>query len=1190
MAVVHPRSPTSTAFAFLLATACTSSGGDPAPSQRAAAPASRVSLTPIARDSSGAPRMLLALGNDRSPPAGTSAEQARAHLLRHAATLGTSPADLSALEVARVVRSGRGGTVTTFRPRVGGVEVVDADTKVLTRKDGSLAVITGLPPVVRARPRFSLSAADAFSRALTAELGKSFSVTDRGALPGGYRNFTAAGAALLDPCRVKQVIAPAGGTWVAAYQVEVQRQDGIRAVVTEYRIDAQSGAVIRKRSLTHDAAFQYRAYVDADGRPLDGALADVTPHPSGVPDLIVRDPVDSRLMTMDGFNQPGDPWLEEGARTTRGNNVHAYADHQGADGLDSGDVKDTRSAPGVFDWSYNVAQGPLASNRQSRAVTTHLFYVTNYLHDWWYDSGFDEYAGNAQKVNYGRGGEENDPLLAEAQDAALEGVRDNANMSTPSDGASPRMQMYVFSNQDARRLTIEPSGAKVGAALANFGPQSFNVTGQLRLANPQSGCTAIGNVDGRIALINDGGACNQEEKVRRAQQGGALAAIIAFNRAGELPPDMQNTATTNPTIPSFIIRKEDGDAFKEQLAAGTVNLRLFRGPGVEKDSSLDTPIIAHEWGHYLHLRLQACGTDMCFAESEGWGDFLGLHTVIREGDDPNGTYGLGHFAITDFDRLYGNGDAAYFGIRRAPYSRDMTKNGFSFRHIQAGEPLPDQIMFQLGGPNNEVHNAGEIWALMMFEAYQQLIDRSRAGDYSFDEARRRMSDYVVGGLSLSPTDSTYLEMRDAILAAAAAADPEDAMAMAEGFARRGAGSCAVSPPVDSFTFRGVEEDFAQSPRLGIAGVTIDDSVNTCDADGSLDAEETGLIRVTVVNPGTAPLEDAEVTLSNLSEGLSLPEGATKSAPSIPAFGSTEVTFPVEMAATTEAVDGSVDVAVTAASSCEETAASALAVKLNIKIIPNASFVDDVEAEASAWTLDGDDAIWSRMQKANGNHVWHADDAGSPTDGRMVSPEVAVSDAGPLVLHFTHRYSFEQTWDGGVIEITTDGGTTWQDVSDLGANPGYDGVLNMDSGNPLEGRNAYTGESQGYPRRQDVSIDLGTSLAGQTVQVRFRAGSDGFIGAPGWEVDDIGFDNVVDPPFPAVEPDTECEGVPEPDAGPGDADAGEQPGSDAGGNPGTGDDDDDGGCGCRAGDGSPASTGLLLVLALVPFVRRRRRGA
>ena len=1192
---MDPRSPTFAAIAFLLPLACSS--GDPAPARRASAPpADRVSLAPIGRTAGAdASRMLIALGRDPAPPSGAPAEQARAHLARHAAELGAARSDLAALEVVRVVRAGRGGSVTTFRPRVAGVQVLDSDTRVLTRDDGTLAMISGLPPAVRARPRFTLSAADAFARALSAELGRSISagaVTDRGELPGGWRRFTATGATLLDPSRARPVLAPATSGWVAAYQVEVLRNDGRRAVGTEYRIDAQSGAVLRRRSLNQDVSFQYRVYADPDdNRPLDGAIADVTPHPTGQPDLLVRDPVASTLITMESFNEPGDPWLPEGARTTRGNNVHAYADLQGNDGLDAGDVRDTVSSPGVFDWTYNPAQGALENNRQARAVTTHLFYVNNWLHDWWYDSGFDEYAGNAQLDNFGRGGEEGDPLLAEAQDAALDGVRDNANMMTPEDGSSPRMQMYVFSNQDARQMTIEPSGQRIGVVLAGFGPESFNVLGQVRVASPASGCTAIGNVDGRIALINAGGACTPEDKVRRAQAGGAVAAIIAHNRLGELPPDLANTGAVDPAIPSFGIRKEDGDALKAMIAEGPVSLRLRRGPGVEKDSSLDTAIIAHEWGHYMHLRLQGCGTLMCFGESEGWGDFLALHTLIREGDDPDGSYGVGHFAITDFSRLYGNGDAAYFGIRRAPYTRDMTKNAFSFRHIQRGEPLPDHPLFVLGSDNPEPHNAGEIWALMMFEAYQGLIDRSRDGDYSFDEARRRMSDYVVGGLSLVPADSTFLEARDSILAVAAAADIDDAQAMAAGYARRGAGSCAISPPASSGSFRGVEEDFGVSPRLAIGAVTMDDSLSTCDADGMLDGEETGLIRVTVLNPGTAALSDGEVTLSNLSPGLSLPEGPTREVPSIPPFGSVEVSFPVALDPTTEIVDGSVDVAVTARSSCEDAAATALATKLNLNVVPNASFIDTVETDVTAWALEGTADLWSRKARNNGNHFWHADDAGSPTDGQMVSPEVTVSDAGPLVLRFSHRYSFEPSWDGGVIEYTTDGGTTWLDVSDLG-DPGYTGVLNTDSGNELGGRNAYTAESPGYPARATVALDLGTSLAGQTVKFRFRAGSDAIIGAPGWDIDDIGFENVVDPPFPAQEPDQECEGVPVPDAGPGGPDGGGAgpdggDGGDDGDGPGADDDDDDGGCGCGAGGGSPGAGAFLLALALIPLRRRRR---
>ncbi len=71
------------------------------------------------------------------------------------------------------------------------------------------------------------------------------------------------------------------------------------------------------------------------------------------------------------------------------------------------------------------------------AAVTQIFYVTNWLHDWWYDSGYVEAAGNGQKDNYGRGGVAGDPLHAEAQDGAP-AQRNNANMSAGVDGVSPR--------------------------------------------------------------------------------------------------------------------------------------------------------------------------------------------------------------------------------------------------------------------------------------------------------------------------------------------------------------------------------------------------------------------------------------------------------------------------------------------------------------------------------------------------------------------------------------------------------------------------------------------------------------------------------------------------------------------------------------------------------------------------------
>jgi large repetitive protein len=73
---------------------------------------------------------------------------------------------------------------------------------------------------------------------------------------------------------------------------------------------------------------------------------------------------------------------------------------------------------------------------------------------WFYDAGFDEASGNAQSVNYGRGGVEGDPIQAQGQDYL---GRNNANMSTPADGASPRMQMYLFDGTPELSVTAPAS-------------------------------------------------------------------------------------------------------------------------------------------------------------------------------------------------------------------------------------------------------------------------------------------------------------------------------------------------------------------------------------------------------------------------------------------------------------------------------------------------------------------------------------------------------------------------------------------------------------------------------------------------------------------------------------------------------------------------------------------------------------
>ena len=55
-----------------------------------------------------------------------------------------------------------------------------------------------------------------------------------------------------------------------------------------------------------------------------------------------------------------------------------------------------------------------------------------------------------------------------------------------------------------------------------------------------------------------------------------------------------------------------------------------------------------------------------------------------------------------------------------------------------------------------------------------------------------------------------------------------------------------------------------------------------------------------------------------------------------------------------------------------------------------------------------------------------------------------------------------------------------------------------TGNPLKGRRAFTGESHGYGASR---VDL-SDFAGQTVELRFRLGSDRSGGGQGWYIDDI----------------------------------------------------------------------------------------
>ena len=187
----------------------------------------------------------------------------------------------------------------------------------------------------------------------------------------------------------------------------------------EVSVDAATGECLQVSDWV-DAA-TYNVYAGPTEGPGDGDRT------------LVTDPADLDASPYGWHDTDG----VEGAEytDTRGNNVYAQED---ANANDTGGFRPDGGEELYFDYSLDLSLSP-GANRS--AAIANLFYWNNYLHDVHYQYGFDEVSGNFQMTNYTGLGLGGDAVLADAQDGSS---YNNANFSTPPDGQSPRMQMYLF--------------------------------------------------------------------------------------------------------------------------------------------------------------------------------------------------------------------------------------------------------------------------------------------------------------------------------------------------------------------------------------------------------------------------------------------------------------------------------------------------------------------------------------------------------------------------------------------------------------------------------------------------------------------------------------------------------------------------------------------------------------------------
>jgi large repetitive protein len=1106
--------------------------------------------------------------------AGQPAEQAaRAHLQQFADVYRLRREDVSSASLQSVHKTDRGPVVARFTQKVEGIEVFRSGLNVVMDRNNDLVAITGyMAPneAVSARRRtasmdFLLGANEAIARAFrdltdTAISGRSLVAVGT---QGDYVQFTferGVGAvlphAMSSPARAKKVYFTLADSLQPAWYVElnVGSKSSDDSDYYSFIVSATDGTLLFRNNLTVEDAFTFRVWADPTSFiPFDGPHGnDATPHPTGTPDRYQAPFVAPNLITVQNvpFSR-NDPWLPANATQTTGNNVDAYADLGAPDGFQpETDLRANTTAPGVFDYTYDVTKAPGFSTDQRKAAVAHLFYVNNFLHDWFYDAGFDEISGNAQASNYGRGGLEGDSLRVEAQDY---GGRNNANMSTPSDGARPRMQMYIFDGVPNMRTLAPPSlagGFEVGTGA--FGSSNYDLTGELKILDPEGDTYACepfpaGTFAGKIAVVDrgplpPGTACGFTVKALHAQQAGAIAVIIANHTAGQGAPGMGGTdpAITVPVVSSS---KETADAWKAEVRTNnsTIEVRMQRNPNLDRDGTIDNAIVAHEWGHYISNRLignsNGLTNNQGRAMGEGWADFTAMLMMVREEDRtrPGNAQFQGVYAVAGYTQSGGVNNGHYFGIRRVPYSTDMAKNALTYRHFANGNPLPAHhpILGNTTGVGNaQVHNGGEVWATMLWECYASLLNA-----YPFQEAQDRMKQYLVAAFKATPNAPTLLEARDALLAAAAASDPADYTRFAQAFARRGAGFGAKAADRDAADHVGMVESFVSGNNLEVVSIRLDDSAEGCDRDGVLDVGETGLLTVTVRNTGAGalPAFTGTVSASGASTTMEFPNGNTLSFPALQRSATATRTLRVRLAAVTGAAP-SAGLTLTFDEPSLPMAARTATYdgRVHYDEVMNSSTVDAFEGELSAWTstLINRSPGWKPATERNPDgtirRFLHVPDLAVVSDVILTSPWVKVNPTGNFIMTFRYRHSLEGTvggsgmaapfYDGVVLEFSTDG-VTWKDAFlDLGRNPGYAAFL-ANTDNPLSERAAFVGTNAAFPGWSTSTVNLGTAFAGRDVRVRFRIGTDGAVGAYGFALDDVQFTNIANLPFGSLVPET-----------------------------------------------------------------------
>jgi uncharacterized repeat protein (TIGR01451 family) len=494
-------------------------------------------------------------------------------------------------------------------------------------------------------------------------------------------------------------------------------------------------------------------------------------------------------------------------------------------------------------------------------------------------------------------------------------------------------------------------------------------------------------------------------------------------------------------------------------SSGRMQMYLWSGTP-QKDGDVDNGIVCHEFAHGISNRLTG-GPALagCLSNDEqmgeGWSDYYGLMFTQNWATSNlntgfNSPRGVGTYAVGQ--------SATGAGIRSQKYCTNFSINNKKYAATIDAES----------------HNRGEIWCATLWDMTWNIINQVGIISPSIYDANAAGGNViafkiVTEGMKLQPCSPGFIDARDAILQADQILyGGAHLCAIWEAFRRRGMGAFASQGSSASVT------DQIPDFTIGSASLLLTQNVSEI-------PEGQNITYTNTITTGSCSGITNFLLTDTLPANVTYISGGTYNS------ATRVVSFPVTLAAST-------------------TQTYVFTVQVNTgAYYPTVSlFEDNVTGAAipSTWNASSTTATnWSvsNARSFSPTSSYFSSNTDVQSDQSLTLTNSIILGATPPPLSFRHWFNCESTYDGGVIESSIDGGTTWVDMQPNILKGGY--IATMDATTLLTGRKAWSGSSNGKFIKTKINL---TPYANQNLKIRFRFTSDVGTSLEGWYVDDIAF--------------------------------------------------------------------------------------